>query len=89
MYQSGIVRPSGPNARARTSVPPNGCTFKRASALASAASVAPDHAHTAAANASSTTTKVPKTHGQRRRARRGERGPRDKKGEGADPTAIH
>ena len=88
MYQKRDRASVGPERSRTHKLPPNGCTFKRASAVASAASVAPDHAHTAAANAS-TTTKVPKTHGQRRRARRGERGPRDKKGEGADPTAIH
>ncbi len=86
--KSGIVRPLGPNARTRTSVPPNGCTSTRASALASAASVAPDHAHTAVANPSSATATVAKTQGQRRRARRGERRSRDKKGEGADPVAT-
>ena len=84
--KSGIVRPSDRNARARASVPPNGCTSTRASALASAASLAPDHAHTAAADPSSTTATMPTAHGKRRRARRGEPKPRDKKGEGPDPT---
>ncbi len=88
--ESGIPCPSGPNARARTSVPPNGCTSTRASAVASAASLAPDHAHTAATNPSSATaTTVPKPNSARRRARRAKgRSRGGKKGERADPTAT-
>ena len=48
--ESGIARPSGPDACALSSVPPSGCTSTRASATASEASVAPDHNNAAATN---------------------------------------
>ena len=87
---SGIPPSVGPNARTRSSVPPNGCTSTRASAVASAASVTPDHASTAATNPrSATATTVPRPHSARRRARRGEGRSRERmRGEGGDPIAT-